>query len=119
LNLRATSSFIPLILLTLIFTAARAVLATHHISMPAETETLWSVFRQLLLASWVYLDRRTRRLRLPFEFDAFVFFAWPIAFPYYLYKSRGARGFLLAALIFALLLIPSVIAQLFLLLAGG
>jgi hypothetical protein len=118
LNLRATSSFIPLILLTLIFTAAQAVLEAHHINMPGESATLWSVFKQLLIASWVNLDRRTRHLSLPFEFDAFVFFAWPVALPYYLYKSRGARGFLLAAFIFALLFIPSIVAQLLHLLAA-
>ena len=26
---------------------------------------------------WVYLDRRGRRISLPFEFEAFVYFLWP------------------------------------------
>jgi hypothetical protein len=61
---------------------------------------------------WVHFDRRTHHLSLPFEFDAFVFFAWPIALPYYLYKTRGVRGFFLAAPIMALLLLPYVISLL-------
>ena len=112
MNIRATLAFLPLILLMLILTAAREVLASHHLNMPGETENLASVFQQLFVALWVYLDRQGRSLSLPFEFEAFVFFAWPIAVPYYLVKSRGARGLLLAALFFALGVLPSVVAQL-------
>ena len=111
MNLRAALSFIPLILQTLIFTAARGVLASHHLGMPEESVKLGSVSQQLFVALWVYLDRQGRHLDLPFEFEAFVFFAWPIVLPYYLVKSRGAGGLLLAALFFALLVLPSVVAQ--------
>jgi hypothetical protein len=109
LNLRTALSAIPLIPLTLIFTATRGVLAAHHLSMPGESANLESVSQQLFVALWVYLDRQGRHLNLPFEFEAFVFFAWPILLPYYLVKSRGARGLLLAALFFALLVLPSVV----------
>jgi len=112
LNLRAALSFIPLILLTLIITAARAVLVSHHLGMPGESASLGSVSQQLFVALWVYLDRQGRHLSLPFEFEAFVFFAWPIILPYYLVKSRGARGLLLAALFLTLLVLPSVAALL-------
>jgi hypothetical protein len=112
LNFRAALSFVPLILLTLIFTAARGVLASHHLSKPEEFANLESVAQQLFVALWVYLDRQRRHLNLPFEFDAFVFFAWPIVLPYYLVKSRGAFGLLLAALFFTLVVLPSVVAAL-------
>jgi hypothetical protein len=111
LSFRVTLSLIPLILLTLIFTATREVLALHHLGMPGEPAMLESVSRQLFIALWVYLDRKGRHLNLPFEFEAFVFFAWPIVLPYYLVKSRGARGLLLAALFFALLILPSVVVE--------
>ena len=111
MNFRPALSFVPLILLALIFTAAREVLASHHLKTPGEFANLESVSQQLFVALWVYLDRQGRRLNLPFEFDAFVFFAWPIVLPYYLVKSRGARGLLLAALFFALLALPSVVAE--------
>jgi hypothetical protein len=113
LNLRATLSLLPLILLTFIFTVAGVVLATHDLIMPRELATFGTVFQQLLLAIWVYLDRQRRHLSLPFEFGAFVFFAWPIAVPYYLIKSRGTRGLLLTALFFVLLALPPVVATLF------
>jgi hypothetical protein len=111
LNLRAALSFIPLILLTLIFTSIGGVLASHHLGVPRESASLQSVAQHLFVALWVYLDRQGRHLNLPYEFEAFVFFAWPIVLPYYLVKSRGARGLLLAALFFALLVLPSVIAE--------
>jgi hypothetical protein len=111
LSLRVTLSLIPLILLTLIFTASREVLAVHHLGMPGESAMLESVSRQLFIALWIYLDRKGRQLNLPFEFEAFVFFAWPIVLPYYLVKSRGVRGLLLAALFFALSIVPSVVAE--------
>ena len=53
-------------------------------------------------------DRRKRGLRVPHEFDTFVFFAWPAVVPYYLYRSRGRRGLLLGAGIWALYIAPYV-----------
>jgi hypothetical protein len=111
LNLRPATSFIPLILLTLICTSFGAVLGANHLPLPREWASLESVAQQLLAALWVYLDRQGRQLRLPYEFEAFVFFSWPVALPYYLVKSRGARGVLLAAVFFALLVVPTVVAQ--------
>jgi hypothetical protein len=100
-----------------ILTAARALLASHHRMLSGESEALSSLFQQLLFAMWVYLDRRDRRLELPYEFEAFVFFAWPFALPYYLVKSRGARGILLFVAFVALFVLPSVVAQMIRLLA--
>jgi hypothetical protein len=109
-NVRAAAAFIPLIIFTAISTIAQGVLALHHLRMPEESDYLWSISLQLMIACWVRIDRRDRCLRLPFEFDAFVSFAWPLVLPYYLYESRGARGVLLAVSIFALLIIPNVAA---------
>jgi len=103
LNLRPTSFLASLIFLTLIYTSAGTVLASHHVSLSEESALLWRFLSSFFIACWVHLDRRTRKLNWPFEFDAFVFFAWPVALPYYLLKSRGMRGLLLAALIFALI----------------
>jgi hypothetical protein len=78
LSFRAAFSFLPLILFTVIVTAARCVLASHSLSLPAGSDKVSVVFQQLLVATWVYFDRQGRGLGLPFEFEAFVFFAWPI-----------------------------------------
>src|SRR5437762_11806817 len=61
----------------------------------AELSTDSSRFWELMLGSvwswWIHVNRRRLRQRYPFEFDALVFFAWPIVVPYYLVKSRGSR----------------------------
>ena len=44
------------------------------------------------LTWWVYRDRRCREQSVPFEFEAFVFFAWPLVLPCYLFKTRGWRA---------------------------
>src|SRR5438105_15715445 len=95
-----------------LLTAAQAVLAVHGFNMPTETRD--AVVTVLatgfgMVVWWVYVDRQRRVLELPFEFDAFVFFAWVFVFPYYLYRTRRARGLLLAAAIYALSVTPSVI----------
>jgi hypothetical protein len=107
--LNLTAFLASLISLTLIYTSTDTILASHHVSLSEESELLWRFLSSFFIACWVHLDRRTQKLNWPFEFDAFVFFAWPVALPYYLLKSRGMRGLLLAALIFALMLVPRAI----------
>ena len=101
---------VPLILLTLIFTVASSVFARDNVTVPEESKRLWSFSMQLVVVCWVYLDRRTRCFSLPYEFDAFVFFAWPVFLPYYMYRSRGARGLLLTTFVYALVVIPNIVA---------
>jgi len=80
---------------------------------PEHTEAgalLWTIEFQTLLAVWVRMDRRRRNLSLPFEFDAFVFFGWPVALPYYLYRTRGRRGLLVTVAVYMLEVAPAVIS---------
>jgi hypothetical protein len=48
----------------------------------------------VLLISWVDSDARMRRQRLCYDFDFFIYLAWPIALLYYLFRTRGTRAFL-------------------------
>jgi hypothetical protein len=77
---------------------------------------LWALTYRLFLVAWVRADMRTHNFSAPYEFDAFLFFAWPAALPYYLYKTRGGRGMFAALASWVLLpLIPSIgdIVQIF------
>ena len=65
---------------------------------------------QLLLMWWVYVDRHRRRYPVPFEFEAFVFFAWPLVVPYYLFRTRGMRAAPLCIALAVVYLIPSLSA---------
>jgi hypothetical protein len=51
----------------------------------------------LIIASWVTFDARKRGHRLCYDYDSFVFFAWPIVVPVYLFRTRGTRAFLTLA----------------------
>jgi len=107
-NLRAAA--VALIVLTFISAIARSILALHNLSLPEESQLLYDLSWQALLASCVHFDRRSRPLRLPFEFDAFVFFAWPFVLPYYLHKTRGRPGWLLVLAMFGLFALPIIAA---------
>jgi hypothetical protein len=101
-----------LLILTLIFAAFRIGLAMQHLYLAADAEMLWLLYAQVFVSCWVYLDRKGRSLSLPFEFEAFVFFAWPLFLPYYLYKSRGIRRGIAVtvATFFVLFVVPGIAA---------
>lgn len=62
--------------------------------MPKPAEWASSVALPLVVASWVMADARKRGRRLCYDYDSFVYFAWPIVVPVYLFQTRGARAFL-------------------------
>lgn len=107
-----SKSLIPLIALTAISAVGLSVLVLHGHDAPETTQLLWTFEFSLILTLWVRADRQVRGFSVPFEFDAFVFFAWPAVVPYYLYRSRGGRGLLLGVGIWGLNITPSVTAQL-------
>ena len=46
------------------------------------------------IAWWVTADARKRGRELCYDYDSFVFFAWPLIMPVYLFQTRGMRAFL-------------------------
>ena len=54
----------------------------------------------LVITSWATSDARKRGRILCYDYDSFVFFAWPIVVPIYLFQTRGLRA-LLTLLCFA------------------
>jgi hypothetical protein len=107
-----SKSLAPLVALVAISAVGLSVFMSHGLEIPETTQFLWKFEFSLMLALWVRADRQVRGFSTPFEFDAFVFFGWPIVVPYYLYRTRGGRGLLLAAGIWGLQIVPPVAAQL-------
>jgi len=62
--------------------------------MPKGAQLASSVALSLVVASWVMADARKRGRRLCYDYDSFVYFAWPVVVPIYLFQTRGARAFL-------------------------
>ncbi len=46
----------------------------------------------LLVAWWVEKDKHFIKKEAPYEYLAFIFFAWILVFPWYLIKTRSWRG---------------------------
>jgi hypothetical protein len=46
---------------------------------------------------WLRQDSRVRGVGWVFDMGLFLYIAWPIVMPYYLLKTRGAKGLLLLA----------------------
>jgi hypothetical protein len=62
--------------------------------LSARADYVSRVALSLILASWVIADARKRRRQLCYDYDSFVFFAWPIVLPVHLFRTRGPRAFL-------------------------
>jgi hypothetical protein len=101
-----------LLALTAIYTIGLSNLAVRAASMPPPPQSrgLWTIIFGLILTWWVYFDRGSRNFKLPFEFECFVFFAWPFVIPYYLYRRLGGRRVLFGLGILVLYFVPFVIA---------
>jgi hypothetical protein len=65
------------------------------------------------IALWVYGDAVRRGAKVPYDFDSFVYFTWPVTAPAYLLRSRGARGCGIIIL-FLLLIVLTIAVDLFL-----
>jgi hypothetical protein len=57
-------------------------------------ETAFGLALSLIVASWVTADARKRARKIPYDFDSWVFFAWPVILPVYLLQTRKLRIFL-------------------------
>jgi hypothetical protein len=62
--------------------------------MPKRAEAASSVALPLVVAWWVTADARKRGRRLCYDYDSFIYFAWPVVVPVYLFQTRGVRAFL-------------------------
>ncbi len=58
----------------------------------------WAVLFALVLALWIDADSRTQpRITRPFEYGWLVLLYWIPYLPYYLWRTRGAKGLLMLA----------------------
>lgn len=109
---------VPVLALTFICAVGSAVLALRGGVASEGSTLLWRFAFVLCMVRWVELDRRAHRFDAPFEFDAFVFFGWPLVVPYYLFKTRGVRGFVYGLGFWVLAGIPSMTSDLIFLIHG-
>ena len=63
-------------------------------SAAPQAESMSGVALSLVISFWVMTDARKRGRRLCYDFDSFLYFAWPVMVPVYLFQTRGLRAFL-------------------------
>jgi hypothetical protein len=59
----------------------------------AFVEVLASMLFPSVVGLWLLADARQRHRSLPYDFGSFVFFAWMLVVPIYLFSTRGWRAF--------------------------
>ncbi len=99
-----------MLLFVAIYSAYSAMMAAYGEYTSEEADSVFGFGFTLLLMWWVYRDRHGRGYPVPFEFEAFVFFAWPLVVPYYLFRTRGRRAAPLFIALGAAFFLPSLSA---------
>lgn len=100
------SLILTLVVLVLLASAVSALAIARGSEISRGAGYLWYVAFSYVVALAVEADRKSRRLSAPFEYAAFVFVAWPLIVPYYLYQIKGWRGVLLGFGLIALSAVP-------------
>jgi hypothetical protein len=84
---------ILLFVFLLVFALSWAVNAITHEQINPAVDLARRLAFPVILALWVASDAQVRHRSLCYDFDTFVFFAWPVMVPYYLFRTRGSRAF--------------------------
>jgi hypothetical protein len=103
--------FTLLFALSTISTLGLSFLAMRHREPSGLTHALWTWGFGLILACWIRTDAPAYGYLRSFDFDSFVFFGWPLVVPYYLYRTRHARGIIPGFGIYALYFVPELAAS--------
>ena len=79
-----------------LYAAAYGVVAAKAFqgSIASQAESMSGVALSLVISFWVVTDARKRGRQLCYDFDSFLYFAWPVMVPVYLFQTRGLRAFL-------------------------
>jgi len=98
---------LPVLLLLVALHTANRVASGYYGEFPSvEADLIYALGFSLLLTWWVYADRRKRRHPVPFEFEAFVFFAWIVVVPVYLFQTRRWWGLPLIGCLYGAFWLP-------------
>ena len=84
-----------LLYLFLLFTQpAFGLYTARGIEPPGLFEMLYSLCFLWIIGWWLQRDSRKRGFKLVYDMGFFLYIAWPIIMPYYLFKTRGPKAFL-------------------------
>ena len=84
-----------IILLTATYAVLNSILFYYGNYSTNLTDVVWQYGFPVCLAWWVHMDRFYSKKDAPYEYLAFMYFAWVLLLPWYLFKSRGWKGILM------------------------
>ncbi len=106
---RLMNPLFGLLALVVLYTAGSVAAGIYGEYPSVGADFIYSLSFTLLLMWWVYVDRHKRRYPAPFEFEAFVFFAWIVVLPFYLIHTRRWKGLPLIASLYVAFWFPNIV----------
>jgi hypothetical protein len=98
---------LKIVYITAAFCAAVAALYTLAEIEPSPVVTLFvALAPSLAVIMWLQRDARSAHLSLVHDWDLFLWLAWPVLLPWYAFKTRGRRGWVLILKLVALVCAP-------------
>src|SRR6267378_2391699 len=86
----------PLLYLFVVITQfAYGVYLGAELELPPGVMLLYWVGFLWAVGWWLRIDSRKRGVAAIYDLGFFLYIAWPVVIPYYLVKTRGAKGLLL------------------------
>ncbi len=100
--------FIIIILLIFasLLSVVEIILNIQEKELSTSTQAIWDVMFFISTIFWAYYDADRKNFEKPFDFGFFIYVFWPVAFPWYLIKTRGIEGVVLYLGFIALWLFP-------------
>jgi hypothetical protein len=74
---------------------AYGVYVDAQLDLPPAVPLLYWIGFLWAVGWWLRTDSRKRNVAVVYDLGFFLYIAWPIVMPYYLVKTRGAKGLLL------------------------
>jgi hypothetical protein len=84
-----------LIGLSTLMTVAEVAMNLEGQEVSDSTAFFWGAAFIILSIVWANKDAKTNNFEKPFDFGFLVYVFWPVAFPWYLVKTRGIDGVLI------------------------
>lgn len=83
---------ITLGLVLLVEYVAFMFLASQKIQQSSSSFSLFAISISAILTLWVHRDSQSLGISMGMDQAIYIFFGWPIMFPFYAFKSRGFRS---------------------------
>ena len=71
---------------------------------------IWIIGLIYIILWWFQSDRSDRGIQLPFDAGFLMAALWPVVFPFYLFKTRGAKAFRILLLLLVIFIMSCLLA---------